>query len=202
MTVGLFSRMEPCFAAVRSAPRVSSLVKPCYHRDDRLPGDAHRPELRRATAASPLPWSATGVAEQRGESERPHARRRSCARSAARRGRVAPEHGLVGLDEIDTSARPAPARRRGDARRPSPTKGASDRRRARAARTALMEGQALVAQVSNPSLHVWPRRPPNVALVDYGTSRYRAGWRSRSSGNRLPALGYRRRARALRRRCL
>jgi carbamoyl-phosphate synthase small subunit len=117
-----------------------------------------------------------GVAEERGESERPHAKA-ALMRSLGGQewAEWLSEHGLVGLDEIDTRALVLRLREGGAMRAAAvadeaelQVEDALDRVRAQP----LMEGQALVAQVSTPEPYVFAQAGlPNVALVDYGTKR-------------------------------
>jgi carbamoyl-phosphate synthase small subunit len=117
-----------------------------------------------------------GVAEERGESERPHAK---AALMRSLGGQEWAEwlsgHGLVGLDEIDTRALVLRLREGGAMRAAAvaseaelPVSHALEQVRAQP----LMEGQALVAQVSTREPYVFAHAgSPKVALVDYGTKR-------------------------------
>jgi carbamoyl-phosphate synthase small subunit len=117
-----------------------------------------------------------GVADERGESERPH------ARAALMRELGGDDwadwlrsHGLVALDQVDTRA-VVLRLRDGGAMRAAVV---ADRQQhaveevlAEVRRQPLMEGQALVAQVSTPEPYVFHESDgPNVAVVDYGTKR-------------------------------
>jgi carbamoyl-phosphate synthase small subunit len=117
-----------------------------------------------------------GVAEERGESERPHAKA-ALMRSLGGQewANWLSEHGLVGLDELDTRALVLRLREGGAMRAAAvadegelPVADALEQVRAQP----LMEGQALVAQVSTSEPYVFGLAgSPNVALVDYGTKR-------------------------------
>ena len=176
-----------------------------HDRHDRLPGDRHRPQLRRA---ADLLHRADGRQLRR---RRRAARVDGAARARGadapprwrRLGGVARGHGVVALDEIDTRRLDAaPARRRRDAR-------GRRRRRRRAARRGgarrgpraqpTMTGAALVAAVSTPAFPTSRTRPgPRApsALVDYGAKRsivHRLA-SGRRRGHGVPARGRRRRA--------
>jgi carbamoyl-phosphate synthase small subunit len=117
-----------------------------------------------------------GVSEERGESERPH------AKAALMRQLGGPEwaewlrgYGLVALDDVDTRAIVLRLRDGGAMRAAvvsdegrSPVDDVLAEVRAQP----LMEGQALVAQVSAPERYVFHEADgPDVAVVDYGTKR-------------------------------
>ena len=117
-----------------------------------------------------------GVADERGESERPH------AKAALMRKLGGPEwaewlraHALVALDDVDTRAVVLRLRDGGAMRAAvvadesrNPVDDVLDEVRAQP----LMEGQALVAQVSAREPYVFHESDgPNVAVVDYGTKR-------------------------------
>ena len=117
-----------------------------------------------------------GVADERGESDRPH------AKAALMRQLGGPEwaawltkHGLVGLEEIDTRALVLKLRDAGAMRAVAvadeavlPVDDALDQVRAQPS----MEGQALVAEVSTREPYVFSEMGRvRVALVDYGTKR-------------------------------
>ena len=127
-----------------------------HDRDDRLPGDGHRPELRGAARLlHDRRWSATTASPRSAASrQRRTRRRRSCARSAARSGRrgcaSTAWSGSTGSTRARSSC--ACATRARCARRRSPTRDAlavADALEQVRAQPA-MEGQALVAQVSTP----------------------------------------------------
>jgi len=117
-----------------------------------------------------------GVAEERGESDRPHARAVLMRRLG---GRAWAEwlagHGLVALEEIDTRALVLRLRQAGAMRAVAvadeqalPVDAALEQVRAQPP----MEGQALVACVSTPRPYEFaPRGKVRVAVVDYGTKR-------------------------------
>jgi carbamoyl-phosphate synthase small subunit len=117
-----------------------------------------------------------GVAEARGESDRPH------AKAAVMRQLGGHEwadwlrsYGIVGLDEIDTRALVLQLREGGAMRAAAvadedelPVEDALERVRAQP----LMEGQALVAQVSPREPYVFAEAGnPRIAVVDYGAKR-------------------------------
>ncbi len=147
--------------------------------DDRLPGDGDRSELCRA--ARLLHRSDGGQLRRRRRAGRvrPAARqgRASCASSEETNGRSGSRGtGSVALEEIDTRALVLRLRDGGAMR----AVGGRERRRALRRRDALaavreqplMEGQALVAQVSTPEPYVFAETgSPRVAVVDYGTKR-------------------------------
>ena len=117
-----------------------------------------------------------GVADERGESDRPH------AKAAIMRRLGGPEwaawlreHGLVGLEELDTRALVLRLRDGGAARAAAvsdesalPVEDALEQVRAQP----VMEGQALVRQVSTSEPYTFADNgSPRVAVVDYGTKR-------------------------------
>jgi carbamoyl-phosphate synthase small subunit len=117
-----------------------------------------------------------GVAEERGESAGPHARAALMRRLGG--GEWAAwlrDRDLVGLDEIDTRALVLRLRDGGAMRAAAvsdetalPVADALEQVRAQP----LMEGQALVAQVSTPERYVFQANgSPHVAVVDYGAKR-------------------------------
>jgi carbamoyl-phosphate synthase small subunit len=117
-----------------------------------------------------------GVADTRGESRQPHAKA-ALMRSLGGEewARWLEQHGLVGLDEIDTRSLVLRLRESG-AMRAAAVSGEETSRvtdvleqvRAQPA----MEGQALVAQVSTPEPYDFSEAgSPQVAVVDYGTKR-------------------------------
>jgi len=117
-----------------------------------------------------------GVADERRESREPHAQ---AALMRALGGddwaSWLRQHGLVGLDGIDTRSLVLKLRDSGAMRAAAvsdesalPVDDAVDRVRAQP----LMEGQALVAQVSTPEPYVFAETgSPHVAVVDYGAKR-------------------------------
>jgi carbamoyl-phosphate synthase small subunit len=117
-----------------------------------------------------------GVADERGESDRPHARA-ALMRQLGGRGWAdwLTEHGLVGLEEIDTRTLVLRLRDSGAMRAVAvadegelPVEDALEQVRA----LPSMEGQALVADVSTPEPYVFSEEGTvRVALVDYGTKR-------------------------------
>ena len=117
-----------------------------------------------------------GVAEERGESGKPHAKAalmRSLGGSQWAEWLGARD--LVGLEGIDTRALVLRLRDRGAMRAAAvsdessvPVGGALEQVRAQP----LMEGQALVARVSTPERYVFRAEgSPHVAVVDYGAKR-------------------------------
>jgi carbamoyl-phosphate synthase small subunit len=117
-----------------------------------------------------------GVADERAESQEPHAKA-AFMRSLGGDEWAAwlREHGLVGLDGIDTRSLVLKLRDSGAMRaaavsdeRELSVDEALDRVRAQPS----MEGQALVAQVSAPEPYVFAETgSPHVAVVDYGAKR-------------------------------
>ena len=177
--------------------------------DDRLPGDRHRPELRRArSSASPRRWSATTAST----SGAPSRSRIACHGGRDARG---PRPGVDRLAararhrradrRRHPLARPAPARAGRDARR----RGRRRRRRRRGARRRSRASRRWRAPRSSR-----PSRPPEpYTFADDGRRARRrrrlrhASARScgcvavaRRGGRRLPARRRRRHARRLRRR--
>jgi carbamoyl-phosphate synthase small subunit len=117
-----------------------------------------------------------GVAEERLESEKPHAKavlmRRLGGRAWAEWLR---RHGLVGLEEIDTRTLVLRLREAGAMRAVAVADEAElsvDDALAQVRAVPAMEGQALVAQVSTPTAYVFREEgSPRVAVIDYGTKR-------------------------------
>ncbi len=117
-----------------------------------------------------------GVSDERGESSRPH------AKAALMRQLGGGEwaewlggHGLVGLEEIDTRSLVLRLRD-GGAMRAAAVADEAELRVGDALEQVrsqpLMEGQALVAQVSAPEAYVFRQTgSPRIAVVDYGTKR-------------------------------
>jgi carbamoyl-phosphate synthase small subunit len=117
-----------------------------------------------------------GVADARGESSRPHAKAALMRQLGGRDwAEWLVEHGLVGLDEIDTRAlvlrlRDSGAMRAAAAADEAEVSVADALEQVRA--QPLMEGQALVAQVSATEPYVFSESgSPRIAVVDYGTKR-------------------------------
>ena len=117
-----------------------------------------------------------GVADERGESPRPHAKAALMRQLGGRAwADWLREHGLVGLEEIDTRSLVLRLRDGGAMRSAAvsdetelPVEEALEQVRAQP----LMEGQALVSQVSTPEPYVFATTgSPHVAVVDYGTKR-------------------------------
>jgi len=117
-----------------------------------------------------------GVAEERGESGRPHAKAAVMRQLGGREWAEWLEaHGLVGLEEVDTRALVLRIREAGAMRAVAVADegevavgDALEQVRAQP----LMEGHALVAQVSAPEAYVFcDSGSPQVAVVDYGTKR-------------------------------
>ena len=117
-----------------------------------------------------------GVAEERGESDRPHAKAVLMRRLGAQGwADWLAEHGLLALDEIDTRALVLRLRDEGAMRaaavadeREMPVEDGLEEIRAQP----LMEGQALVARVSAPQRYAFSDEGDvRVAVVDYGTKR-------------------------------
>ena len=117
-----------------------------------------------------------GVAEERGESASPHAKA-ALMRSLGGEewAGYLKEHGLIGLDGIDTRSLVLRLRESGAMRAAAVANEASlsvsdalDQVRAQPE----MEGQALVAEVSTPERYVFAAEgSPHVAVVDYGAKR-------------------------------
>ena len=117
-----------------------------------------------------------GVAEERGESGRPHAKAAVMRQLGGRDWAEWLEaHGLVGLEEVDTRALVLRIREAGAMRAVAVADEAEiavgealEQVRAEP----LMEGHALVAQVSAPEAYVFSDSgSPRVAVVDYGAKR-------------------------------
>jgi carbamoyl-phosphate synthase small subunit len=121
-----------------------------------------------------------GVADERGESDRPHAKAAIMRQLGGRDwADWLQSHGIVGLEEIDTRALVLRLRDGGAMRAAA----VSDENvvpvevtLAQVREQPLMEGQALVAQVSTREPYVFqesdvPSVGPRVAVVDYGTKR-------------------------------
>jgi len=117
-----------------------------------------------------------GVAEERGESGRPHAKAAVMRQLGGREWAEWLEaHGLVGLEEVDTRALVLRIRKAGAMRAVAVADEAEiavgdalEQVRAQP----LMEGHALVAQVSAPEAYVFSDSgSPHVAVVDYGAKR-------------------------------
>ena len=116
-----------------------------------------------------------GVADERDESERPHARAAVMRQlGGAQWARWLAEHGLVGLEDVDTRALVLRIRDAGAMRSVAvsdeadvPVAAALEQVRA----APPMEGQALVAQVSAPDRYVFSAGDVRVGVVDYGTKR-------------------------------
>jgi carbamoyl-phosphate synthase small subunit len=117
-----------------------------------------------------------GVADQRGESRMPHAKA-ALMRSlgGSEWARWLEEHGLVGLDGLDTRSLVLRLRDSGAMRAAAvsaeealPVPDALEQVWAQPS----MEGQALVAQVSTPESYAFAENgSPHVAVVDYGVKR-------------------------------
>ena len=117
-----------------------------------------------------------GVADERRESSRPHAKAALMRQLGGREWADWLEaHGLVGLDEIDTRTlvlrlRDGGAMRAAAVADEAELSAADALEQVRA--QPLMEGQALVAQVSAPEPYVFSETgSPRIAVVDYGTKR-------------------------------
>jgi carbamoyl-phosphate synthase small subunit len=117
-----------------------------------------------------------GVADERGESDRPHAKAALMRQLGGREwADWLTAHGLVGLEEIDTRALVLRLRDSGAMRAVAvadegelAVEDALEQVRA----LPSMEGQALVADVSTPERYVFSEEGTvRVALVDYGTKR-------------------------------
>lgn len=117
-----------------------------------------------------------GVAEERGESGRPHAKAAVMRQLGGRDWAEWLEaHGLVGLEEVDTRALVLRIREAGAMRAVAVADEAEiavgdalEQVRAQP----LMEGHALVAQVSAPEAYVFSNSgSPQLAVVDYGAKR-------------------------------
>ena len=116
-----------------------------------------------------------GLADERGESPRPHAKAALMRQLGGREwADWLREHGLVGLEEIDTRALVLRLREGGAMRAAAvadETKLSVDDALAQVRSQPLMEGQALVSQVSAPEPYSFSDGSPRVAVVDYGTKR-------------------------------
>ena len=117
-----------------------------------------------------------GVADERGESARPHAKAALMRQLGGREwADWLREHGLVGLEEIDTRSLVLRLRDGGAMRAAAvadETKLSFDDALEQVRAQPLMEGQALVAQVSADEPYVFSEAgSPRVAVVDYGTKR-------------------------------
>ena len=117
-----------------------------------------------------------GVAEERGESARPHAKAALMRQlGGGEWGEWLRSHGLVALDEIDTRSIVLRLREGGAMRAAAVADEARqpvDDVLREVLEQPLMEGQALVAQVSTREPYVFHESDgPNVAVVDYGTKR-------------------------------
>jgi len=117
-----------------------------------------------------------GVADERGESDRPHAKAAVMRQLGGQEwAKWLAEHGLVGLEEIDTRALVLRIREAGAMRAVAvadeavlPVDDALEQVRAQPE----MEGQALVAEVSTAEPYVFNHSgEARVAVVDYGTKR-------------------------------
>ncbi len=119
-----------------------------------------------------------GVADERGESDRPHAKAALMRRLGGHEwAEWLRAHGIVGLEEVDTRALVLRLRDGGAMRAAAvadeeklPIESALEQVRAQPP----MEGQALVAQVSAPESYVFGwgvSDGPSIAVVDYGTKR-------------------------------
>ena len=156
------SRTARSSAAARSARRAGVRRSGVHDRDDRLPGDGHRPELR---GAARLLHGADGRQLRRCrdalESAAAHATGSPHARAGGEEwARLAAEHGLVALDG-HRHARARPALREAGSMRAAAVADESDTA-VEAALAAVraqpaMEGRALVARVSTPSRTSSPR---------------------------------------------
>jgi carbamoyl-phosphate synthase small subunit len=117
-----------------------------------------------------------GVADERGESSVPHAKA-ALMRCLGGEEWAAwlREHGLVGLDEIDSRSLVLRLRDSGAMRAAAVSDErvlAVDEALEQVRAEPLMEGQALVAQVSTPEAYVFAETgSPRVAVVDYGAKR-------------------------------
>jgi carbamoyl-phosphate synthase small subunit len=117
-----------------------------------------------------------GVADERGESSRPHAKAVLMRQLGGRDwAEWLAENGLVGLEEIDTRALVLRLREGGAMRAVAVADEGelSEEEAVQQVRTQPpMEGQALVAQVSAPEPYVFSEEgSPSIAVVDYGTKR-------------------------------
>jgi carbamoyl-phosphate synthase small subunit len=117
-----------------------------------------------------------GVAEERGESPRPHAKATIMRQlGGAEWADWLSSRGLVAVDDIDTRAVVLRLREGGAMRAAAVSDEAQhpvDELLSEVRQQPLMEGQALVAQVSTREPYVFHEsHGPNVAVVDYGTKR-------------------------------
>ncbi len=117
-----------------------------------------------------------GVADERGESERPHAKAAVMRQLGGREwAEWLTARGIVGLEEIDTRALVLRLRDAGAMRAVAvadETELSVEDALAAVQGQPLMEGQALVADVSTPEPYVFSESgPTRVAVVDYGTKR-------------------------------
>ena len=116
-----------------------------------------------------------GVADERGESERPHAKAALMRQLGGREwAEWLAAHGIVGLEEIDTRALVLRLREAGAMRGVAvadETELSVEDALAAVQAQPLMEGQALVADVSTPEPYVFSAGLTRVAVVDYGTKR-------------------------------
>jgi carbamoyl-phosphate synthase small subunit len=117
-----------------------------------------------------------GVADERCESDRPHANAAIMRQLGGREwADWLVSHRIVGLDEIDTRALVLRLRDGGAMRAAAVADEAVqsvEEALARVREQPPMEGQALVAQVSAPTRYVFHEAEgPKVAVVDYGTKR-------------------------------
>jgi carbamoyl-phosphate synthase small subunit len=117
-----------------------------------------------------------GVADERGESARPHAKAVLMRQLGGREwADWLREHGLVGLEEIDTRSLVLRLRDGGAMRAAAvadETKLSFEDALEQVRAQPLMEGQALVSQVSADEPYVFSEAgSPRVAVVDYGTKR-------------------------------
>jgi carbamoyl-phosphate synthase small subunit len=115
-----------------------------------------------------------GVADERGESDRPHAKASVMRRLGGREwAEWLAAHGLVGIEEIDTRALVLRIREAGAMRAVAVADEAElpvEDALAAVQRQPLMEGQALVAGVSTPQPYSFSDSgEPRIAVVDYGT---------------------------------
>lgn len=117
-----------------------------------------------------------GVAEERGESGEPHARAALMRRLGSEEwGAWLRAHGLVALDEIDTRTLVLRLRDGGAMRAAAvsdETSLAVAQALAQVREQPLMEGQALVAQVSTSERYAFQQEgSPRIGVVDYGVKR-------------------------------
>jgi carbamoyl-phosphate synthase small subunit len=115
-----------------------------------------------------------GVADERGESGRPHARAALMRKlGGGAWSQWLSRHELVGLEEIDTRALVLRLREGGAMRAAAVADEADvsiDEALERVRSQPAMEGQALVEAVSTPERYVFAERDgPHIAVVDYGT---------------------------------